>query len=151
MYIETAYLFKGMPAVTLRKILDSAIEESHAAGAFLFHQDDPARHFYILAEGRVRISVGPQGLLAHVASDPGDVIGWSSLVGNNTYTASAECLGSVKVSKIEKYQLDRILLEDPVSGMNFFRHLAALIGQRLVDSYKATSATQGLQEPRSYG
>jgi len=89
--------------------------------------------------------------LAHVASDPGDVIGWSSLVGNNTYTASAECLGPVKVSKIEKSQLDQILHEDPVSGMTFFKHLAALIGRRLVDSYKATSAAHGIQEPRSYG
>jgi CRP-like cAMP-binding protein len=151
MYIETAYLFKGMPAETLRKILESAIEESHAPGDFLFHQDDPARDFYILTEGRVRISVGPQGLLAHVASDAGDVIGWSSLVGNNTYTASAECLGPVKVSKIEKYQLDRVLQEDPVSGMTFFRHLAALIGLRLVDSYKATLAAQGVREPGSYG
>jgi CRP-like cAMP-binding protein len=151
MYIGTAFLFKGMPAETLRKILESAIEESHAAGVFLFHQDDPARNFYILSEGRVRISVGPQGLLAHVASDPGDVIGWSSLVGNNTYTASAECLSPVKVSKIEKYRLDQILCADPVGGMTFFRHLAALIGQRLVDSYKATLAAHDFREPRSYG
>jgi CRP-like cAMP-binding protein len=151
MYLETAYLFKGMPALTLRKILESAIEESHAAGDFLFHQDDPARYFYILTEGRIRISVGPQGLLAHVASDPGDVIGWSSLVGNDTYTASAECLGAVKVSKIEKYELDRILFEDPASGMTFFKHLAALIGLRLVDSYKAILAAPGEQEPRTYG
>jgi len=151
MYLETAFLFKGMPVTTLRKILESAVEESHASGTFLFHQDDPARYFYILTEGRIRISVGPQGLLAHVASDPGDMIGWSSLVGNNTYTASAECLGPVKVSKIEKSQLDKILLADPVSGMTFFKHLAALIGRRLAESYAATLAGHGVQEPRSYG
>jgi CRP-like cAMP-binding protein len=140
MYIDTAYLFEGMREETRKKILETAVEESHAQGDFLFHQDDRARDFYILAEGRVRISVGPQGLLAHVANDPGDVIGWSSLVGNNTYTASAECLGPVKVSKIEKYKLDEILHDDPVSGMTFFKHLAALIGLRLVDSYHATLA-----------
>jgi len=99
----------------------------------------------------VRVSVGPQGLLAHVASDPGDMIGWSSLVGNKTYTASAECLGPVKVEKVEKSQLDKILHEDPISGMNFFKHLAALIGGRLVDSYRATMAAHGAHETRSYG
>jgi CRP-like cAMP-binding protein len=151
MYIDTAYLFEGMREKTREKILKTAVGESHALGDFLFHQDDPARDFYILTEGRVRISVGPQGRLAHVASDPGDIIGWSSLVGNNTYTASAECLGPVKVSKIEKSQLDKILLEDPVSGMTFFKHLAALIGRRLVDSYGATLTGHGVQEPRSYG
>jgi CRP/FNR family cyclic AMP-dependent transcriptional regulator len=151
MYIDKAYLFEGMHEETLKKILESAIEESHAQGDLLFHQDEPARNFYILSEGRVRISVGPQGLLAHVSSDPGDVIGWSSLVGNETYTASAECLGPVKVSKIEKSQLDEILHQDPESGMTFFKHLAALIGRRLVDSYRATSAAHGTHEPRSYG
>jgi CRP-like cAMP-binding protein len=151
MYIDTVYLFEGMSEGTRKKVLESALEETHAQGDLLFHQDDPARHFYILSEGRVRISVGSQGLLAHVASDPGDVIGWSSLVGNATYTASAECLGPVKVSKIEKSQLDQILHDDPVSGMTFFKHLAALIGLRLVDSYRATLTAHGVQEPRSYG
>jgi len=151
MYIDTAYLFEGMREETRKMILQTAREESHAQGDILFHQDDPARNFYILTEGRVRISVGPQGLLAHVASDPGDMIGWSSLVGNKTYTASAECLGPVKVSKIEKSQLDKILHDDPISGMTFFRHLAALIGRRLAESYAATLTGHGVQEPRSYG
>jgi len=151
MYIDTAYLFEGVNERTRKRILDTAREESHAAGDFLFHQDEPARDFYILEEGRVRISVGPQGLLAHVASDPGDMIGWSSLVGNPTYTASAECLGPVKVSKIEKSQLDKILSEDPLSGMNFFKRLAALIGGRLAESYQAALTGHGVQEPRSYG
>jgi hypothetical protein len=47
--------------------------------------------------------------------------------------------------------LDQILHEDPVSGMTFFKHLAALIGFRLVDSYKATLAAHGERETRSYG
>ena len=151
MYLDTAYLFGGMREETRERILETALEESHAPGEFLFHQDDPASNFYILMEGRVRISVGPRGLLAHVASDPGDMIGWSSLVGNPTYTASAECLSSVKVSKIEKSQLDQTLHEDPISGMTFFKHLAALIGLRLVDSYKASLMAHGEREPRSYG
>jgi len=151
MYINTAYLFEGMREETRERILETALEESHAPGDFLFHQGDPALEFYVLMEGRVRISVGVQGLLAHVASDPGDMIGWSSLVGNPTYTASAECLSPVKVSKLEKSQLDRILVADPVSGMTFFKHLAALIGRRLAESYAATLAGHGAQEPRSYG
>ena len=63
-----------------------------------------------------------------MASDPGDIIGWSSLVENDTYTASAECLVPVKVLRIEKQRLDEILREDPASGMIFFKNLAALDG-----------------------
>jgi CRP-like cAMP-binding protein len=151
MYVDTAYLFEGTNEETRERILKTALEESRPAGDFLFRQDDPALKFYVLNEGRIRISVGSQGLLAHVASDTGDLIGWSSLVGNATYTASAECLTPVRVSKFDKSQVDKILQDDPASGMIFFRHLAALIGCRLVGSYNAALAGHGLQEPHSYG
>jgi CRP/FNR family transcriptional regulator, cyclic AMP receptor protein len=151
MYLDNAYLFQGMSGETQKKILETATEESYAPGDFIFHQSDSARHFYILVEGRVRISVGLQELLAHVASDPGDVIGWSSLMENNSYTATAECLGPVKVLKIANSQLDQILQADPASGMVFFKQLAVLVGRRLVKCYKASLSLHGDREPRSYG
>jgi CRP/FNR family cyclic AMP-dependent transcriptional regulator len=151
MYLDNAYLFQGMGEETRKKILETATEESYAPGDFIFHQGDSARHFYVLVEGRVRISVGAQNLLAHVASDLGDVIGWSSLLENNSYTATAECLAPVKVLKIADSELDRILQADPASGMIFFKRLAMLIGRRLVKCYKATLSLHGDREPRSYG
>ena len=146
-----AYLFQGIAEMTRQRILESAREESYAPRDFIFRQGEPARHFFILSEGRVRLSLGQGELLAYVASDPGDLIGWSSLVENETYTASAECLVPVKVLRIEKQRLDEILLQDPVSGMVFFKNLAALIGRRLVKSYQATLSVHGEREPRPGG
>jgi CRP/FNR family cyclic AMP-dependent transcriptional regulator len=151
MHEGTAYLFQGIREETRQKILAAAREESHAPGNFLFRQGDAARHFYILREGRIRLSVGPHGLLAYVISAPGDIIGWSSLVENEAYTASAECLVPVKVLKIDQNQLDQILHQDPASGMAFFQRLAALIGRRLVKSYQATLSVHGEREPRPGG
>jgi CRP-like cAMP-binding protein len=151
MYLDTAYLFHGVQEETRRKILDAAVEETHAAGAFIFRQGEAARHFYILSEGRVRLSAGHKELLAYVASDPGDAIGWSSLVDNPTYTASAECLIPVKVMKIENHRLEQILSEDCASGLAFYKHLAALIGRRLVKSYKAALSLHGDREPQPGG
>jgi CRP-like cAMP-binding protein len=151
MYGETAYLFQGISEETRQKILDAAREESHAQGSFLFHQGDAARHFYILREGRIRLGMGQSELVAYVASAPGDIIGWSSLVENEAYTASAECLAPVKVLRIEKQQLDQILHEDPASGMAFFKHVAALVGRRLVKGYRATLSVHGERAPRPGG
>ena len=151
MYLETAYLFQGMSEETRGKILDAATEESHAQGAFIFRRGEAATHFYILSEGRVRLSVGHKELLAYVAGDPGDVLGWSSLVENETYTASAECLVPVKVLKIENHHLNQILREDCASGLVFYKHLAALIGRRLTNSYKASLSLHGEREPLTGG
>jgi CRP-like cAMP-binding protein len=146
-----AYLFEGIAEMTRQRILESARENSYAPRDFIFRQGEPARHFFILGEGRVRLSLGQGELLAYVASDPNDLIGWSSLVENETYTASAECLVPVKVLRIEKKRLDEILLQDPISGMTFFKNLAAIIGRRLVKSYQATLSVHGVREPRPGG
>jgi len=137
MYGESAYLFQGLSDETRKKILGIEREVLYGPGDFLFREDEAASNFFILNEGRIRLSVGPKQLLTYVASSVGDIIGWSSLVDNDTYTASAECLVSTKVFRIEKHQLDQVLSEDPESGMNFFKHLAALVGRRLVKSYRA--------------
>ena len=146
-----AYLFQGITEVSRQRILESAREESYARGDFIFRRGDPALCFFILAEGRVRLSLGRGELLAYVVSDPGDLIGWSSLVENETYTASAECLVPAKVLRFEQKRLNEILLQDPASGMVIFKHLAVLIGRRLVNSYQATLSVQGEPEPQPGG
>jgi CRP-like cAMP-binding protein len=151
MYGESAYLFQGISEETRKKILGIAREVFFGPGDFLFREDEAAPNFFILNEGRIRLSVGPKQLLTYVASSVGDIIGWSSLVGNDTYTASAECLASTKVLRIEKHQLDQVLGEDPVSGMNFFKHLAGLVGRRLVKSYRAALPPHREREPQPGG
>jgi CRP-like cAMP-binding protein len=146
-----AELFQGIAEITRQKILESAREESYAPKEFLFRQGEPASHFFILGVGRIRLTMGQGELLAYVASEPNDLIGWSSLVENEAYTASAECLVPVKVLKIEKRRLDEILFQDPVSGMLFFRNLAAILGRRLVKSYQATLSVHGTREPSHGG
>ena len=143
MHGESAYLFQGLSDETGKKILAIEREVSCAPGDILFRENEAALNFYILNEGRIRLSVGSGQLLAYVASSVGDIIGWSSLVDNGTYTASAECLSPTKLLRIEKHQLDQVLREDPVSGMIFFKHLAALVGHRLVRSYRATLSVHG--------
>jgi CRP-like cAMP-binding protein len=140
MYGESEYLFHDLSAETRKKILELGCELSYGPGECIFHENEAAANFYILNQGRIRLSAGRRLLLAHVASSVGDVIGWSSLVGNATYTASAECMTDTRVTRIAKQQLEGILAEDPRSGMNFFRNLAAMVGQRLVRTYLSSVA-----------
>lgn len=142
MHGESAFLFQGLSDEIRKKIRGLEREVSYAPGDFLFRENEAALHFYVLNEGRIRLNVGGKQLLAYVASTVGDIIGWSSLVDNSTYTASAECLAPAKVLCIEKNRLDQVLREDPVSAMNFFKRLAALVGRRLVRSYRAMLASR---------
>ena len=151
MSLEKAYLVQGISKPTLERMAAIAAEESHPAGTFLFRAGDPAEHLYILGAGRIRLCVGEKGQVAYVISDPGEAIGWSSMVEQEEYTSSAECILPVTVTKIEKNALLQLLENDPASGLTFFRHLSRIIGQRLVNCYKATLSVQGKRNSRSYG
>jgi CRP-like cAMP-binding protein len=127
------------------------IEEHYGKGSFVFKDRYLAEHFYILEEGKVRLSIGEEGRLTHLISNPGETFGWSSLVGRETYTASAECLAPSHVIRIEKERLNALFEKDPASGMVFFKRLAGVIGERLVTSYNALLSTYKSEEPPSYG
>lgn len=152
MSLESAYVFEGVSDRTRDAIAAAAVEETHSAGDTLFTQQDPAQYFYVLLEGRIRLSV-PRGggLLSHLVTDPGAAVGWSSMAGKGHYTGGAMCAGPTRLLRIDRADLNRILESDPASGMTFYRHLAELIGRRLVDSYGATLSLHAQGDPRSYG
>ena len=151
MIIQESELFKGLSPEIIDEISRNMIGEFYGKGSFVFKESHLAEHFYILEEGEVRLSVGEKGRITHLISNPGETFGWSSLVGRDTYTASAECIAPSKVIKIEKEQLNKVFESHPASGLIFFRGLSAIIGERLVNSYVAIlSAYQG-EGPPSYG
>jgi len=151
MSLEKAYLLQGISKPTRDRIAEIATEESHASGAFLFHAGDPADYLYILGAGRIRLCVGEKGHVAYVVSEPGEVVGWSSMVEQEKYTSSAECVLPVTATKITKKALLQLLEKDPASGLIFFRNLSRIIGQRLVNCYKATLSVHERRDSRSYG
>src|ERR1039457_405004 len=113
MYGESEFLFRGLSDETRKKILELGCEQSYGPGECIFRENETAANLYILNQGRIRRSAGRRLLLAHVASSVGDVIGWSTLVGNSTYTASAECMTGTRVIRIDKQHLAEILEGDP--------------------------------------
>jgi CRP-like cAMP-binding protein len=143
-------LFQGMTEEALREIEGIGAEESCAQGDFLFQASDPAEHLYILLDGRVRVAVGRDGRVAHIFSRSGEAIGWSSMAGNEAYLGSAECLGPVRVIKLQTGELNRIFDRHPASGMAFFRRLANYIGGRLMESYGGMLSLQQKPGHRPY-
>jgi CRP-like cAMP-binding protein len=151
MLLTSVSLFSGLTERTRKAVAELAVEESRERGAFLFQGGDAADYLYVLEHGRVRLKMGGAGHVALIMCTAGDVVGWSSMAGHATYTASAECLDSVKVMKFDRTRLAELLEKDPVSGMNFYRGLTEIIGHRLVASYGATVAVHGERDPKYWG
>ena len=60
----------------------------------------------------------------------------------------AECREKTKLLKIEAEGILKIVEKDPVNGLIFFKRLASILGNRLLQTYKMISVSSQ-QEPTS--
>ena len=109
---------------------------SHEKGDMLFRENDPAQYFYVLLNGRVKLGVGESEEMVYDVRKNGEAFGWSSLIGRDDYSASAECIEPAKLLKTDSKKLQKILEADPANGIIFLKQLAATLGNRLIESYK---------------
>jgi CRP/FNR family cyclic AMP-dependent transcriptional regulator len=151
MYLQQADLLRGMKRDFIKEFLEVTVKESHDAGDFLFRRGDKADYFFILVKGHVRISIGDSGHVVHIADHTGEAFGWSSLVGRNTYSASAECVVPTKVLRIENVKIQEVLEGHPESGLIFFKRLAKILGGRLLQGYETMSGISQADISLSYG
>ena len=120
----------------VKKFMDISQMISHEKGDMLFRENDPAQYFYVLLNGRVKLGVGENEEMVYDVRKNGEAFGWSSLIGRDDYSASAECIEPAKLLKTDSRQLQKILEADPANGIIFLKQLAATLGNRLIESYK---------------
>ena len=108
---------------------------SLAEGDTLFKEGESADYFYVLIKGRVELSLGTAGPVVYTAKHPGEVIGWSSLVGRNSFSASARCLEPVKLVKFDRENFFAILQKNASNEALLYKRLAQMLGNRLLELY----------------
>jgi len=151
MYFQQSDLFGGTSKDFVKEFMDLAIKESHRRGYLLFRQGDRARYLYILVKGQVKIRIGENGHTVCTVDRSGEAFGWSSLVGRDVYSASAECKISTHLLKIDVEKLQKILEKDPANGLIFFKRLAGTLGDRLLQTYKMISVSSQAEISSSFG
>ena len=151
MYLKQKDIFWAMDKDFVKKIMNVSVTESHKQGVLLFQQGDRANQFYILLKGRIKLSLGETGQVVYIVSNAGEAFGWSSLLDRENYSASAECMTPTKVLRFNKANVLQILEKDPASGLVFFKRLADILGNRLLNSYTMISTTAQTDLSPSYG
>jgi len=151
MYMKQSDLLKGLSRDFLKQVMEVAEKETHKGGYLLFKEGDRAKHLYILLKGRVSITIGDRAHTVYTVDHPGEVFGWSSLVGRKGYSAAAECREPTRLLKININKLEALFEKDRASEVTFFRQLAAGLGARLIQSYRMISEKAQADLSLSYG
>lgn len=151
MYLKQKDIFGGMDRDIVKKIMEIAITESYQEGEWLFRRGDPANTFYILLKGRVKLILGETGHVVYIVNNAGEAFGWSSLIGRESFSASAECMTQTKLIKFDQEKLQKVLEKDPANSLILFKRLATILGNRLLQSYAIISSTLPAAISPSYG
>ena len=135
MHLKMGDFIMGMGKEFATAAMEISEKMSLNKGNILFSDGDAAGYFYVLLKGQVQLSLGKTGPVVYQARHPGEMIGWSCLIGRKTYSASAECMESTDLLKFDRESFLKILSKNPANEARLFRRLAEMLGNRLLELY----------------
>ena len=139
MYIKMSDFFMGMGKQFTIEVLDIAEKLFQNESEVLFDEGDPAKYFFVLLKGRVKLSLGATGPVVYMVRRPGEIIGWSGLIGRDRYSASGECMQETNLLKFDRDVFLKILKKYPRNEALLFKRLAEMLGNRLLELYPTIS------------
>jgi len=134
---SVAYLFKGLNASQMKKILAVGKEISMKKGQQVIKEGQEGDGVYILRSGAVELMVAVEkdfDLPISILRDPGDVFGTSALVPPFQYSLSARCVKEGVLFCIETSALRNLAAGDRDIGCQMMTNLAAHFLDRLKET-----------------
>lgn len=126
-------LFAGVDAPTLEEILAAARTARYAKETVVFAQEEEAHSFFVLIEGRLRVTKltpnGQQVVVRFVSA--GDLFGIAPAVGRTTYPASATAIVDTVAAAWPTPAWPRLLALNPAFAANALK----TVGSRLQDAH----------------
>jgi CRP-like cAMP-binding protein len=109
---------------------------SYNSAEVVFNKGDLADNLYLLQRGAFNLFMAGTEQATCVAIKAGQAVGWSILVGRNTYRTTVQCVETSKLYKINGDKLDRILRQYPSAGLRFYKKLTGLVSERVIKCYQ---------------
>jgi CRP/FNR family cyclic AMP-dependent transcriptional regulator len=114
------------------RLAGMASELRFAPGELIFHEGDHSSLFYLLLSGNVALEVTAPGRPVRIATlYPGEVLGWSSLTGNNGKQFQARALEDVHALAFDGTRLRHACEQDYAFGFWIMRAVLSVTSERL--------------------
>jgi CRP/FNR family transcriptional regulator, cyclic AMP receptor protein len=114
------------------RLASMASEARFQPGELIFREGDHSSFFYLLVSGNVALEVVPPGRPVRVATlVAGEVLGWSSLTGENGKQFQARALEEVHALAFDGARLRHACESDFALGFVLMRAVLAVMAERL--------------------
>ena len=146
--------FRGLSPDQLDLISPLVEPLTYSAGSTIFKQGDEAIYLYVVQRGSVTIQYkpydGPIITLSHL--EAGQIFGWSSVVGGQTYTSDAISTLEVETIRLRGSELLKLCTDHPEASSAILDRLAEAVSPRwtyarqqiqsILDNHHAQPANQ---------
>jgi CRP-like cAMP-binding protein len=134
--MKNADLLQGLAPGEIERVLALGQRTLLTTGAELFHLGDDASCIYLVARGRIRLTLpmqvrGKQENVLVEERSSGQTVGWSALIAPYQFTLTATAALETEVLALDREALHAYFAAHPASGYTVSMNLACVIGQRL--------------------
>ncbi len=124
--LQNLSVFSRLDDKELQLVCEKAQEKIYDRGQIIFFEEDPPKLLYLLASGRVKLSMmspeGQEKVLTILQA--GDLFGEISLFDNNPHPLTAEVQEDCQLFIIPWADLEKIILERPTMALKIIEALA---------------------------
>ena len=124
-----------LPPRVLEQLANESTIQQFSAGAVVFHEGSAAHpNLYLIRNGRIALEMNAPGRggLRILTLGPGEMVGWSALLGAGQMTASAVAVEDSDVVMVTADSLRQVCETNHEFGFHMMRQMAAALSKRLV-------------------
>lgn len=135
---------RGLGDDQLQKLAAIAQIKESPAGSTLFQEGDDSTSIFILLEGEVTLEVKmrDRGPTAIYVAGPGELLGWSPVLGRQSMTATAKVTTPCRLAVLEVARVNALIQKDPQFGVAFLQQLALIVSDRLSATRQCLAAVR---------
>lgn len=126
-------LLQGLSDEEFEKITSIAEEVDFAEESVIFRENSPAEFVYLVVDGQATLEIcAPAiGCKKILTVGRGELLGWSPVLENAKFTATARALSPMKTVRLRGRDLLDLCEAHPTLGYHFMQRAALVLSKRL--------------------
>jgi CRP-like cAMP-binding protein len=131
--IEEIEFLRNLGEPHLKMLARMAQLKENEEGSVLFREGEASPFIYLVLKGQVNLEIEEPGggAVGVYAAGPGDLVGWSPLLGRRAMTATARATTRSRLAALDVAKVLELCEQNPLFGVAFLRQIALVLSDRL--------------------
>src|SRR5262245_44080251 len=145
--MENIVFLRELGEPYLGQVAAMARLKEYGEGSILFREGEVSAVIYFILSGEVRLvteELGGEPVTIYTAG-PGEMIGWSPVLGKGAMTATACVSSRCRVAVLDANRVLGLCEQDPRFGMAFLRQVGVFLSDRLTSTRRCLAFSRALK------